>query len=184
ADGASGAPLDTRILPNSNTSTNSANFVNGTYLIWNISGHVTITVEPNSGPNGVVSGIFFGGGTSAIAATGGAQQSAIVGTAFSALQATVTNNGAGVSGAQVTFTAPASGASGTFSNGANTITIPTNGAGQASAPFTANSTAGGPYLVTASALSSGVSGSASFSLTNTNSTVQSIAATGGTPQSA
>ena len=92
ADGSSGAPLDTRILPNSDTLTNSANFVNGTYLIWNISGHVTITVTPNGGPNGVVSGVFFGGGTTAIAATGGVQQSAVVGAAFTPLQARPASN--------------------------------------------------------------------------------------------
>ena len=57
----SGTVLDTRSVPNSNTSTTSTNFGNGTYLLWNISGHVTITITGNSGPNVVAAGIFFGG---------------------------------------------------------------------------------------------------------------------------
>jgi predicted Fe-Mo cluster-binding NifX family protein len=62
-DANSGAPLDTRNIPGSNTSTTGANFVGGTYMVWVISGHVTITITANSGPNAVVSGIFFGGPT-------------------------------------------------------------------------------------------------------------------------
>ena len=52
--------LDSRTIPDISTNTTSTNFVNGTYLVWNISGHVTITIAANSGPNGVVAGIFFG----------------------------------------------------------------------------------------------------------------------------
>jgi hypothetical protein len=54
-----GTVLDTRSIVNANTNTTGTNFVNGTYLIWNISGHVTITLTPNTGPNAVVSAIFF-----------------------------------------------------------------------------------------------------------------------------
>ena len=55
----------------------------------------------------------------------------------------------------VTFTAPGSGASGTFAGGVNTAV--TNALGVATAPtFTANSIAGDPYNVTASA--TGVAG--------------------------
>ena len=53
--------LDSRAIPNANTSTSATNFVNGTYLVWNVSGHVTIKVSLNAGPNAVVAGIFFGG---------------------------------------------------------------------------------------------------------------------------
>ena len=60
----SGAVLDTHAIPNSNTSTTATNFGNGTYLVWNISGHVTITIAANSGPNAVAAGIFFGGAPS------------------------------------------------------------------------------------------------------------------------
>jgi hypothetical protein len=104
----------------------------------------------------------------AITASAGASQSAPVGTAFgTALAATVTDSGGSpVSGASVTFTAPSSGASGTFAtSGSATETDTTNSSGVATAStFTANSTAGGPYTVTAAV--SGVSTPASFSLTN------------------
>jgi hypothetical protein len=97
----------------------------------------------------------------------GTPQSAAVNTAFAtALQATVKDAGNNpVSGATVTFTAPGSGASGTFPGGATTVNASTNASGVATAPaFTANNQAGG-YSVTASV--SGVSTPASFSLTNT-----------------
>jgi hypothetical protein len=42
-----------------------SNFVNGIYLIWTISGHVTINVICDGGENAVVSGLFFGGTSSA-----------------------------------------------------------------------------------------------------------------------
>jgi len=69
-----------------------------------------------------------------------------------------------VPGVSVTFTAPASGASGTFSNSTNTITVNTDPTGIATAgTFTANSAfSDTPYTVTAA----GSSLSASFSLTN------------------
>ena len=63
----------------------------------------------------------------------------------------------------MTFTAPSSGASGTFSGGVNTAT--TNAQGVATAAvLTANATVGGPYTVTATV--SGVVATANFSLTN------------------
>src|SRR5947207_10598969 len=81
-----------------------------------------------------------------IAATGGTPQSTVNGTAFaSPLQATVSESGVTlISGVEVTFTAPASGPSGTFTS-ANPVT--TNGSGVAQVTFTANSTVGGPYQV-------------------------------------
>jgi hypothetical protein len=48
--------------PTTNTQLDSktiSGFANGIYLIWNISGHVHISITTNSGPNSVVSGIFF-----------------------------------------------------------------------------------------------------------------------------
>jgi hypothetical protein len=122
------------------------------------------------------------GPAATITATGGASQSATVSTAFAApLAATVVDSNSNpVSGAVVTFTAPGSGASGTFAGGANTAT--TNASGVASsAVFTANATAGGPYIVTAKV--AGVATAANFSLTNT-ALVTTITATSGTPQSA
>jgi len=116
-----------------------------------------------------------GGGTTttvAIAATSGGGQSATVSTAFAnPLVATVTSNGSAASGVTVTFTAPSSGASGTFANGKATETDTTNSSGVAtSSAFTANATAGS-YTVTASA--TGATSSASFGLTNTAATVTS-----------
>ena len=119
-----------------------------------------------------------------ITATAGTPQSATVNTAFAtALQAKVTDaSNNAVSGVSVTFTAPGTGASGTFSNNTTTISVTTNSIGAAAAPFTANGSAGGPYIVTASA--SGVTGSVSFNLTNNALPPSSITSTAGTPQSA
>ncbi|HEX8837415.1 MAG TPA: Ig-like domain-containing protein [Candidatus Acidoferrum sp.] len=123
------------------------------------------------------------GSAASIAATAGTPQSASINTAFATqLQATVKDSfGNGVSGVTVTFTAPGSGASGTFAGGVNTATTNASGVATAAA-FTANATSGGPYTVTASA--SGVSGSASFSLTNLGNPPANIVASAGTPQSA
>ena len=105
------------------------------------------------------------GAASQILVNAGSGQTATVNTAFgTALSAVVRDsNGVVLPGVNVTFTAPSSGASGTF--GASlTTTATTNSNGVATAPaFTANGTAGS-YIVTASAL--GVSTTANFSLTN------------------
>jgi hypothetical protein len=79
-------------------------------------------------------------------------QTATVNTAFAtALAVTVRDVGSNpLAGVNVTFTAPGSGASGLFSNSSTTIVVPTNASGIASAPFTANATAG-PYNVSAAA---------------------------------
>jgi adhesin/invasin len=71
-----------------------------------------------------------------------------------------------LAGVPVTFTAPSSAASGTFSaSGSNVTTVGTNASGQASASgFTANDSAGS-YTVTASS----AYGTVSFTLTNTAS---------------
>jgi hypothetical protein len=100
-------------------------------------------------------------------------QSAAVGTAFAApLAATVASGQTPMSGAAVTFTAPTTGASGTFANGTNTETDMTNANGVAtSTAFTANTTVGGPYMVTATV--SGGATAADFSLTNTADLVTS-----------
>jgi protocatechuate 3,4-dioxygenase beta subunit len=70
----------------------------------------------------------------------------------------------GAAGVSVTFTAPASGASGRFAgSNSNTVTVGADAAGAVTAPaFTANTTAGS-YTVSASSQY----GSVSFSLTNT-----------------
>ena len=119
----------------------------------------------------------------AIAVAGGSGQTIQVGSQFSSvLSVTVTRGGTGVSGVSVTFTAPSSGASGTFTGGSNTETDTTNSSGVASSSaFTANHKAGA-YTVTA--VIPGLSSGASFSMTNMAGPANSIAATSGTPQSA
>jgi hypothetical protein len=104
---------------------------------------------------------------SSISATAGTPQSRTVGTAFANLQATVRDNhGNTIAGVLVTFTAPASGASGTFPTGTNVGTAVTNGGGVASITFTANGTPGS-YTVTANVTPPPTLTPASFSLTNT-----------------
>ena len=86
-----------------------------------------------------------------IAATSGSGQTTTVGFAFAnPLVATVTDQyGNPVSGVTVTFTPPASGASGSFTTAATAVT---GSNGQATSnTYTANTTAGGPYNVVASA---------------------------------
>jgi hypothetical protein len=55
-DTASGTIIDSRSI---------SNFSNGTYLLWNIAGNITINVIGTGGPNAVVNGVFFGGGSAA-----------------------------------------------------------------------------------------------------------------------
>ncbi|HXL22311.1 MAG TPA: hypothetical protein VOA78_07590 [Candidatus Dormibacteraeota bacterium] len=117
-----------------------------------------------------------------VTATSGTPQSAPINTAFAALfVATVTDAGNNpVSGVVVTFSPPGSGPSGTFAGGVNTAT--TNASGVATAAlFTANSIAGGPYNVVASAAGPT---SANFVLTNTPGPAAKVTATSGTPQNA
>jgi adhesin/invasin len=121
--------------------------------------------------------------TSITANAGSTPQLTIVSTSFGTLKATVRDaTTAGVAGVTVTFTAPSSGASGLF--GASlTASAVTDVSGVATAPaFIANSTVGGPYVVTASA--TGLT-SANFSLTNIFATPATAVASpsNGTPQS-
>jgi hypothetical protein len=104
------------------------------------------------------------GAVVSITATSGTPQSATVNAGFTApLVATVTSNGAPVSGATVTFEVPTMGASGTFAGGVNTAM--TNASGVAtSQPFTANGSVG-TYTVTATVASGAEP--ADFTLTNT-----------------
>jgi hypothetical protein len=99
-----------------------------------------------------------------IAAFSGTPQSVQISKPFPAPLVAVVKDAANqpVAGMVVTFTAPASGASGTFVGGVNTAV--TDAAGLATAPqFTANSSTGA-YAVTASV--AGVAATASFALEN------------------
>ena len=123
-------------------------------------------------------------GTAAnIAITSGAGQPATVGAAFAnPLVATVTDvNGNPVSGVSVTFTAPGSGASGTFANSTVTTSATTGSTGQAtSSTFTANTVAGS-YVVSATAPSTNV---VNFAETNNAGSARTIAVSSGSGQSA
>jgi hypothetical protein len=99
-------------------------------------------------------------------------QTATVGTAFGQNLAVVVvaMDGDPVQGVSVTFTAPASGASGTFAGGKTSVTIASDPTGTATAPvFTANN-ASGTYTVTAAA-TGGSNPTAGFTLINTTGTI-------------
>ncbi len=115
---------------------------------------ITITASDAAGcPAGTMGYTLVIAGTipASLTATAGDGQSTLPGTLFpTALQATVRDGNTNLlSGVAVTFTAPSSGASGTFAGGVSTLTVVTNGSGVATASaFTANTTAGS-YAVTA-----------------------------------
>jgi len=102
-----------------------------------------------------------------ISATAGTGQNTSINSTFAIqLRATVTLAGMPKSGVTVTFQAPVSGPSGTFTNTTTTETVTTDNNGLATiSAFTANSIAGGPYNVTATTGNSAAS--ATFALTNT-----------------
>jgi protocatechuate 3,4-dioxygenase beta subunit len=100
----------------------------------------------------------------------GTPQTAILQSAFATgLQVALTNSDgcpvtSAAAGIPVTFSAPASGASGVFStSGSNTVTVGADASGSVAAPALTANTVAGSYTVTASSQY----GSVSFSLTNT-----------------
>ena len=141
---------------------------------------------------GVIGSVAFNltntaGLPAAIAATSGSLQDADTNGAFGdPLVATVVDQyGNPVSGATVTFAAPASGASGVFaSNTSNTEMDTTDTNGQAtSSAFTANATVGAYAVVAVVSTRIGTT-SVNFNLANITGTLISIAPTSGTPQTA
>ncbi|MFN0062614.1 MAG: Ig-like domain-containing protein [Myxococcaceae bacterium] len=119
------------------------------------------------------------GAPASLSIVSGTPQSRTVALAFSAPLVAVVRDAFSnpVPGVPVAFVAPSSGASATLSGSTTT-----NASGEVSVTPTANTVAGGPYNVTAAA--AGVSGSVSFSLTNTPGAAASIAVVSGTPQTA
>ena len=111
-----------------------------------------------------------------IAATAGNNQTTAPYSAFAtALQVTVLDqNGFGSSGVSVVFTASSSGATGTFSNGTNTITVVTAAGGVANVPFTAAGTRG-TFAVTAKA--TGITTPATFNETIAGNPAPTISVT-------
>ncbi len=152
----------------------TANNIAGAYTVTATVG--THTTSPGFALTNVA------GAAATITATAGSSQTATVNTAFAInLAATVVDSFSNpVAGVTVTFTAPGSGASGTFAGGVNTAT--TNAAGVAmAAVFTANTTAGS-YTVTAS--TGALTTSPGFALTNLAGAPASIKTSAGTPQTA
>jgi hypothetical protein len=119
-------------------------------------------------------------GPYAITAGAGSSQLTELGTDFAVpLAVTVTDeDGNAVSGASVTFSAPASGPSGVFAGSGATAVVTTDSNGVATAPdFSANGTAGG-YVVTAKV--AGLASEATFAMVNTARTTASVSGPAGT----
>jgi hypothetical protein len=185
--GASGTFASTSSNTETDTTNASGVAMSSTFTANGIIGAdpVTASVAGVIGTTATFSLNNTSGPPASITATGGSLQSATISTAFGApLVATVVDSNSNpVTGVSVTFTAPASGASGTFaSNSSVTETDTTNASGVAtSSTFTADATAGS-YTVAATV--SGVATAADFKLTNITGALIAIAATSGTPQSA
>jgi hypothetical protein len=127
---------------------------------------VTAEFESWTATSGLSDQLTVSATPTVVEASAGSGQSAAPSTAFPVpLTVRVTDtSGVAVSGATVTFTAPATGASGSFADGSRTAMSTTDLSGAAAAPtFTANATAGS-YTVTATV--TGIPGSAAFSLAN------------------
>jgi hypothetical protein len=143
-----------------------ANATAGTYPVIASAGAANTTFTLTNTP----------GGPNVSAATSGTPQSATIGTGFAQPLVVTARDGSHnlLSGATVTFTAPATGASATLS----APTAVTNASGQAQITVTANNTAGA-YFVTAT-VAAGVK-PATWALTNNPGVPASIVvATGGT----
>jgi len=153
----------------------TANATSGTYLVAATSAGLT---GVNFSETNAV------GAASQVVTSGGAGQNATIGTSF-ATPLTVTIEDAGgnavlAAGTTVTFTAPASGASGTFLNGTPITSVTTNGSGVATATaYTANTTSGGYSIVATSTTLT----AASLAETNNAAAASQVVATGGANQS-
>lgn len=151
ASGASGT------FPNSQSSialiTNSSGVASAAFAANAEAGSYTVVANVSDLAPASFSLTNTAGAANTMAAVPGTTpQSAVIHTAFASLGVSIvdpSNNP--VSGVNVTFTAPASGASGVFSNNVQTIVVSTDASGVASAFFSASQAAGGPYIVTAAA---------------------------------
>jgi predicted outer membrane repeat protein len=164
--------------------TNTEGYAAPTFTANTVAGSYSVSAFAN----GVSKSIFFNltnlpGAPARIATLTGTNQTAAVGSSFViAPQAVVTDTyGNPVPGASVTFTAPTSGATGTFA-GSTFTTVTTDALGHATAPTITSDTVAGSYLVTAYV--SGVALPAVFSLTNLPGAPAAVARTGTTPSAA
>jgi hypothetical protein len=168
SQGVSGGSSYPTIQVNVDVPATSPTSVTNTALAWG-GGDLTHTNSGNAA-SGTDSNVTVVQVPASITINGGGTQSATIGTAFGTGLAVTVKDAAGVAiqGSSVTFTAPASGASGTFSDSSATTTVSTGATGVANAGmFTANGTAGGPYSVT---VTDSPAAPVSFSLTNTKAT--------------
>ena len=154
-------------LPANYTFTAADNSSHQFQVTFNTAGEQTITVtDTTTGATGTGGPVNVQAAAAAIAVSGGSNQSTPLGQPFPTLLSALVTDSANnpVAGALVTFTAPASGASGTFAGGGTTAQAYSNSSGIATAPiFSANGTLGS-YVVKASV--SGVAATANFNLTN------------------
>jgi uncharacterized repeat protein (TIGR01451 family) len=143
-----------------------------------VAGTVAITASVTGVPTASFTATNLAGTAASIGVQSGAEQSTAVTTAFPLpLVAVVTDAfGNPVVNAQVSFSAPSTGARATLSP----ITTTTNAAGQASTTATAGTVTGG-FDVTATLISGG-GGTTTFGLTNTAGAPTAIAVVSGTPQ--
>jgi len=167
------------------TTDSTGNATSGVFTANILAGSYTVTA---SLPLGVASAPFLLTNTYGVAArvgtAAGSPQSTQVAKPFAVpLEASVTDSsGNAVGGVSVTFTAPATGPSGTFPGNSRTAVVITNTTGIAKAPaFVANNIVGS-YRVVATV--AGVDSGTVFELTNMSGAPGSIIAAAGTPQSA
>jgi CSLREA domain-containing protein len=128
-------------------------------------GAATITASLDGVTSNAVTLTVDSAAQASIAVSSGSGQSANETAAFANSLVAVVKSAGGnaLQDVPVTFTAPSSGAGASFSNGAGAITVASDGNGLATVPVVANAAAGN-YSVVATV--AGISGSASFSLTN------------------
>ncbi len=185
ATGASGTFADTHTNTTTATTNTSGVATSAAFTADGTAGAYTVTAVVSGVPTPASFSLTnTTGAPAAIVATSGTPQSAVINVAFATLLvATVMDSGQNpVSGAVVTFTAPVTGAGGTFAGASlNTITVTTNASGVATAAFTANGISGSETVTAAAA---GLSTPANFVLTNLAGPPATITATSGTPQTA
>jgi hypothetical protein len=131
----------------------------------NVAGTFTVTATVSGHTPASFSMTNLAGPAAVVATVSGDNQQTTVGQPYSTALVVSVKDASGnpVSGASVTFAAPASGASGTFANGTASTTATSDATGQAtSSIFTANTTAGGVAV----SATSGSATSAGFSLIN------------------
>ncbi len=149
-DAASGSLLDTR---------NLSAFGGGAWMVWNLSGHVTVRVTRTAGANAAVSGIFFGAAPAGFLVSGSPSSRAAPQGTSTAYTVSVTPSGS-FSGS-VSFSASG------LPNGASAAFSPASVTAPGSTTMTvtvASSTPVGSYPVTITASSASVIQSAAVTL--------------------